>query len=578
MSDQSPPPTVPEILERIAALAGLPEGARLEPGAGLFFSEGEMRVVVAALDAVTAERDAHQAEVLYAAELVLEAFNLVSDADRGRLESLDSHHLEPAVGALRLAMQRAGEAAPVETARPPASVVARLLAAAESHADGNPGDGCWAFAGWIAALTMGKDVPDFSALTQAQGEDLSDRSTDLIRAALAGAPSGDTPSANAFDDAITCGPYGRPLNAGDLFRETPQPSQGKPDTVSFPSSEGNASGLSQPASSRPWLDRVREAMHRAGIGFMDGQAEQVARTLAPAPSRDLAALPEKWEAEHDSAQETVREILEEDADQRPEGWRDRASVLAARSDVFKTCAAELRAALGDTPDLAKLYTADCAVFKVSTGHHPQCPGGGPVCDRLCPVPVAGECSCEDTPDPEPAETLSPELEALAAEIAEMPDIPPRPPLSELLAGTEFEGLAVQPTDHAVHACLVCAPDRSTPGPGCINCRQTGYDQTPCVECPGAAVQPTEEPGDRCPNPFHTSTDTAGTWADSVCPTCGKPEKWRPTEEPDPVGSCGNCGHSVNAHHADMAGHVLCNRGCHCCTACQPAPATPEAQQ
>lgn len=32
----------------------------------------------------------------------------------------------------------------------------------------------------------------------------------------------------------------------------------------------------------------------------------------------------------------------------------------------------------------------------------------------------------------------------------------------------------------VHVCRSCAPDAITPGPGCINCRQTGWDQTPCL--------------------------------------------------------------------------------------------------
>lgn len=43
----------------------------------------------------------------------------------------------------------------------------------------------------------------------------------------------------------------------------------------------------------------------------------------------------------------------------------------------------------------------------------------------------------------------------------------------------------------LHVCLSCAPDSFTPGPGCINCRSnTGYDQTPCVNCPGVST-----PGD-----------------------------------------------------------------------------------
>lgn len=32
-----------------------------------------------------------------------------------------------------------------------------------------------------------------------------------------------------------------------------------------------------------------------------------------------------------------------------------------------------------------------------------------------------------------------------------------------------------------HACVTCSPDARQPGPGCINCRQTGWDQTPCVD-------------------------------------------------------------------------------------------------
>lgn len=31
----------------------------------------------------------------------------------------------------------------------------------------------------------------------------------------------------------------------------------------------------------------------------------------------------------------------------------------------------------------------------------------------------------------------------------------------------------------VHVCVSCSPDGSTPGPGCLNCRNTGMDQTPC---------------------------------------------------------------------------------------------------
>jgi hypothetical protein len=35
-----------------------------------------------------------------------------------------------------------------------------------------------------------------------------------------------------------------------------------------------------------------------------------------------------------------------------------------------------------------------------------------------------------------------------------------------------------------HVCATCSPDGIHGGAGCINCRNTGYDQTPCVDCPG----------------------------------------------------------------------------------------------
>jgi len=38
-----------------------------------------------------------------------------------------------------------------------------------------------------------------------------------------------------------------------------------------------------------------------------------------------------------------------------------------------------------------------------------------------------------------------------------------------------------------HVCLTCSPDGINPGSGCINCRNTGMEQMPCVlldKCPG----------------------------------------------------------------------------------------------
>lgn len=31
-----------------------------------------------------------------------------------------------------------------------------------------------------------------------------------------------------------------------------------------------------------------------------------------------------------------------------------------------------------------------------------------------------------------------------------------------------------------HVCVSCSPDGAEPGPGCVNCRQTGMDQAPCT--------------------------------------------------------------------------------------------------
>lgn len=61
------------------------------------------------------------------------------------------------------------------------------------------------------------------------------------------------------------------------------------------------------------------------------------------------------------------------------------------------------------------------------------------------------------------------------------------PLADLLA---------QKTAHLphTHACATCSPDGKTPGPGCLNCRHTGLDQTPCqaeghqAHCPAGCCE------------------------------------------------------------------------------------------
>ncbi|WP_334553221.1 hypothetical protein [Micromonospora sp. CPCC 205714] len=42
-----------------------------------------------------------------------------------------------------------------------------------------------------------------------------------------------------------------------------------------------------------------------------------------------------------------------------------------------------------------------------------------------------------------------------------------------------------------HVCLGCSPDYQTPGPGCVNCRNTGMDQTPCL--PPKQPRPPDDP-------------------------------------------------------------------------------------
>jgi hypothetical protein len=46
-----------------------------------------------------------------------------------------------------------------------------------------------------------------------------------------------------------------------------------------------------------------------------------------------------------------------------------------------------------------------------------------------------------------------------------------------------------------HVCLSCSPDSQTPGYGCINCRQTGMDQTPCKPVPAPPTPPGSPPAD-----------------------------------------------------------------------------------
>lgn len=35
-------------------------------------------------------------------------------------------------------------------------------------------------------------------------------------------------------------------------------------------------------------------------------------------------------------------------------------------------------------------------------------------------------------------------------------------------------------DPHAHVCVTCSPDGRRPGAGCMNCRHTGMDQTPCL--------------------------------------------------------------------------------------------------
>lgn len=47
---------------------------------------------------------------------------------------------------------------------------------------------------------------------------------------------------------------------------------------------------------------------------------------------------------------------------------------------------------------------------------------------------------------------------------------------------EYHANRGKPHGHPWHACATCSPDGMHAGKGCHNCRQTGYDQTPCRTC------------------------------------------------------------------------------------------------
>lgn len=58
-------------------------------------------------------------------------------------------------------------------------------------------------------------------------------------------------------------------------------------------------------------------------------------------------------------------------------------------------------------------------------------------------------------------------------------------------------------DPHAHACISCSPDGVLPGHGCLNCRQTGMDQTPCT----ALGHSRACPHGCCGGPRKSSTET-----------------------------------------------------------------------
>lgn len=78
-------------------------------------------------------------------------------------------------------------------------------------------------------------------------------------------------------------------------------------------------------------------------------------------------------------------------------------------------------------------------------------------------------------------------------------------------------------DPHAHACVSCSPDGVLPGRGCINCRQTGMDQTPCTalghtaQCPHGCCGGPRKPDT---SPKLPCTKCGGPL--TACTTCGKP--------------------------------------------------------
>ena len=99
-----------------------------------------------------------------------------------------------------------------------------------------------------------------------------------------------------------------------------------------------------------------------------------------------------------------------------------------------------------------------------------------------------------------------------------------------------------------HACWTCSPHPDVPGPGCLNCRDTGYDQTPCMGCAehdrvGRWLATAEAQAPGAPNPpglVRAHGKPPG------CPDHGW--LWLPNEDaPGVFRACaGNCGLIFNA--------------------------------
>lgn len=69
------------------------------------------------------------------------------------------------------------------------------------------------------------------------------------------------------------------------------------------------------------------------------------------------------------------------------------------------------------------------------------------------------------------------------------------PIAEpVLRQREFSAHLARRAAQHTHFCWSCS-DGSAAGRGCGNCRQTGFEQSPCLNCPGPQIAPPDGSAD-----------------------------------------------------------------------------------